>query len=86
MGDKFYEQTYLPQVVSLMYCSKVCVFFIDDNQAIKSDEIGNSHDIKEAALKYKEYVNNHKESDFYKKLLKTKKSLEKNIENKNMLL
>ena len=85
MGDKFYEQTYLPQVVSLMYCSKVCVFFIDDNQAIKSDEIGNSHDIKEAALKYKEYVNNHKESDFYKKLLKTKKSLEKNIEKRKEL-
>lgn len=79
MGDKFYEQTYLSQAVSLMYCAKVCVFFIDDNQAIKTEEIGNSRDIRTAALLYRNSVTEYTESEFYKKLQKARKSLENNI-------
>ena len=52
MTDKKDEQTYLTQVMSLLYCSKVCVFFIDDNQGIKADEIGLSTYIEEAAKNY----------------------------------
>lgn len=78
MGDKFFEQTYLSQVTSLIYCAKTCVFFIDDMQAIKTEEIGNSADIRLAAKKYKEDVANYKDSEFYAKLQKTAKSLERN--------
>lgn len=85
MGDKFYEQTYLPQAVSLMYCSKISVFFIDDNQAIKTDEIGNSQGIKEAALNYKKHIRDYINTDFYKKLQKTRKSLEKNLKKREEL-
>ena len=50
--DKKYEYTYLSQVMSLIYCSKVCVFFIDDNQAITKAEIGSSAMIRDAAENY----------------------------------
>lgn len=86
MGDSFDEQTYLPQVVSLMYCSKVCVFFIDDNQAIKKEEIGNSKDIKNAALRYKEIVNDYVNTDFYRKLQKIKEKLLRDITERERLL
>ena len=77
MGDKFYEQTYLSQVISLIYCSKVCVFFIDDKQAIKTDEIGNSDDIKKAANHYAMNVANYTNTDFYQKIQKNKIALAK---------
>lgn len=85
MGDMFHEQTYLSQVVSLMYCAKVCVFFIDDNQSIKTEEIGTSMDIKKSASLYKEEILNYQSSDFYLKLQKTKKSLARNINKRNEL-
>ena len=77
MGDKFFEQTYLSQVTSLIYCSKVCVFFIDDKQAIKTDEIGNSEDIEAAARNYANSVADYANSDFYQKIQKNKKALAK---------
>lgn len=77
MGDKFFEQTYLSQVTSLIYCSKVCVFFIDDKQAIKTDEIGNSEDIEAAARNYANSVADYVNSDFYQKIQKNKKALAK---------
>lgn len=77
MGDKFFEQTYLSQVTSLIYCSKVCVFFIDDKQAIKTDEIGNSDDIEAAARNYANSIADYANSDFYQKIQKNKKSLSK---------
>jgi DUF2075 family protein len=77
MGDKFFEQTYLSQVTSLIYCSKVCVFFIDDKQAIKTDEIGNSDDIEAAARNYANSIADYANSDFYQKIQKNKRSLSK---------
>lgn len=77
MGDKFFEQTYLSQVTSLIYCSKVCVFFIDDKQAIKTDEIGNSDDIEAAARNYANSIADYASSDFYQKIQKNKKALSK---------
>lgn len=35
MGDKKNAQTYLSMVMSLLYCAKICVFFIDDHQGVK---------------------------------------------------
>lgn len=52
MSDRMYETTYLSQVLSLIYCSKVCVFFIDDRQAITNTEIGTSAMIREYAEDY----------------------------------
>lgn len=77
MGDKFYEQTYLSQVMSLIYCARVCVFFIDDKQAIKTDEIGNSEDIKNAASNYRNVVGDYTNTEFWKKIQKVKKTLAK---------
>ena len=37
MGDKKNEQTYLSMVMSLLYCAKICVFFIDDHQGVKKE-------------------------------------------------
>ena len=56
MTDKSDEQTYLSQVMSLLYCAKVCVFFIDDHQGINKDEIGRSATIENAALNYAERI------------------------------
>ena len=58
MTDRGNEQTYLTQVMSLLYCAKVCVFFIDDHQSINSDEIGNSIAIEEAANNYANRLKN----------------------------
>jgi len=52
MTDRGDEQTYLTQVMSLLYCAKVCVFFIDDHQGINRDEIGRSATIEDAARNY----------------------------------
>ena len=74
--DKKYETTYLSQVMSLIYCSKVCVFFIDDNQAITNTEIGSSSMIKEAADNYLSRLESEK-IVFLEKIARAKKSLEK---------
>ena len=67
MTDKKNEQTYLTQVMSLLYCSKVCVFFIDDHQGIKADEIGLSSYIEDAARNYSLRIKNETDN-FVKEL------------------
>lgn len=74
MTDKKNEQTYLSQVMSLLYCSKVCVFFIDDNQGIKPDEIGLSYKIIEAAENYADRIKAETE-EFVVELNKNKAKL-----------
>lgn len=56
MTDRGMEQTYLTQVISLLYCAKVCVFFIDDHQGINKEEIGRSSTIEDAARHYAERI------------------------------
>ena len=46
------DKTDMPQVDQLIRCAKTSVFFIDDKQNVRSQEIGNSAIIKAAALKY----------------------------------
>lgn len=50
------HRSYLPQILSMLYTSRVCVFFIDDKQSIVSTEIGLSSNIYEAADNYKKYI------------------------------
>ena len=83
--DKKYETTYLSQVMSLIYCSKVCVFFIDDNQAITNAEIGSSSMIREAAEHYAERLESEK-TLFLDKLSKAKERLKVLQERKKVLL
>ena len=80
MADSFEVQTYLSQVQSLLYCAKVCVFFIDDNQAIKTDEIGNSKYIEETAKNYRNTIYDYQNTPFYEDLQRKKKSLGKKLE------
>ncbi len=47
------HRTDMPQMEQLIRCSKNTVFFIDDKQIIRSQEIGNSEIIKEYAKKWK---------------------------------
>lgn len=72
--DERYETTYLSQAISLIYCSKVCVFFIDDRQAITSSEIGTSSMIKTAADNYAARISLEKDA-FLNEIKKKKKSL-----------
>ena len=67
MGDKKNEQTYLSMVMSLLYCAKICVFFIDDHQGVKKEEIGLSSTIIEAAEHYSERLTD--ETDHFKERL-----------------
>ena len=46
------DKTDMPQVEQLVRCAKTAVFFIDDKQNVRSQEIGNSSIIKSAASKY----------------------------------
>lgn len=46
------KRTELSQVDSIVRCSKVCVFFIDDKQAIRSQDVGTTEMIGESAKKY----------------------------------
>lgn len=50
------DRSYLPQLLSMLYTSRVCVFFIDDKQAIVPTEIGLSSNIKKAADNYRSYI------------------------------
>ena len=61
MGDKKNEQTYLSMVMSLLYCAKICVFFIDDHQGVKKEEIGLSSSIIDAAENYSERLRDETE-------------------------
>jgi len=49
---KSIDRTDLSQVETLIRCSKVSIFFIDDKQAIRSAEIGSTDLIRENAIKY----------------------------------
>ena len=46
------KRTDLTQIDSIVRCAKVCVFFIDDKQAIRSQDVGSSEMIRESAKKY----------------------------------
>lgn len=46
------KRTSLSQIDSIVRCSKVCVFFIDDKQAIRSQDVGSTKMIEESAAKY----------------------------------
>jgi DUF2075 family protein len=46
------DRTDMPQIEQLIRCSKTSVFFIDDKQNVRSQEIGSSLLIKEAASKF----------------------------------
>jgi DUF2075 family protein len=76
MSDRSYETTYLSQVISLIYCAKVCVFFIDDRQAITNTEIGTSEMIRDAATHYLSRMNSEK-SAFLAKLEKLEQKRER---------
>lgn len=81
MSDKKYETTYLSQVMSLIYCSKVCVFFIDDHQAITSTEIGSSEMIRNAAENYTSRLEDEKQT-FLVKIEKLEASLRRAEKNR----
>ena len=70
MTDRGMEQTYLTQVISLLYCAKVCVFFIDDHQGINKEEIGRSSSIEDAARHYAERI--RAETQEFEQVLHTK--------------
>lgn len=75
MADQSLDnQTFLPQVLSLLYCAKVCVFFIDDKQGVSPEEIGTSSSIQDAAEHYAEQIARAK-SDFVAELAKTRAKL-----------
>lgn len=76
MSDRKYETTYLSQVMSLIYCSKVCVFFIDDQQAITNTEIGSSEMIRDAAMHYQDRLETEKQL-FLSKIQNEKRKLDK---------
>ena len=68
MNDKDAEtQTHLSQIMNMIFSSRVCVFFIDDLQSVKSIEIGTSENIKEAAVNYYNRVVSEN-NDFIKKV------------------
>lgn len=46
------QKTYLSQMMSMLYTSRVSVFFIDDKQGIENSQSGTSAEIKEYALNY----------------------------------
>ena len=67
------ESVYCPlnQALSLIYCAKVTVFFIDDHQAVKNREIGNSNVIEILAKNYQEEYNKQIETfkeEYYNKI------------------
>lgn len=85
MTDKKYEQTFLSQTMSLLYCSKVCVFFIDDHQAVKSSEIGTSDQIKSIASHYHQQFEEDKAS-FLREIEKKRRALVKKKSQHSLLL
>ena len=75
MGDKKNEQTYLSMIMSLLYCAKICVFFIDDHQGVKKEEIGLSSSIIDAAENYSQRLKEETER-FKERILAYKNKLE----------
>ena len=85
------ESVYCPlhQALSLIYCAKVTVFFIDDHQAVKNREIGNSNVIEILAKNYQEEYNKQIEAfkeEYYNKIKpraerKIKKLTEESVTN-----
>ena len=80
----------LNQTISLIYCSKVTVFFIDDHQAVKSSEVGKSRIIIEKAKNYQEeikkdiakFIKGQERREQRKKVLEDEKSLlDQNLSN-----
>ena len=70
----------------MIYCSKVTIFFIDDHQAVKNQEIGSSEAIKKIAENYQsEYIKQIEEfkTEYYNK---TKPKAERTIESKRQAL
>ena len=67
MTDKGEVYTFLPQVLSLLYTAKVCVFFIDDNQGVKPSEIGKASVLEYSAKNYVRLLN--EEIAKYRKVL-----------------
>lgn len=55
-GDGYEVYNPLSQITSLIYCSKVTVFFIDDKQATKSRELGESQKIARIAENYSQQI------------------------------
>jgi hypothetical protein len=47
------DRTEMPQVEQLIRCAKTAVFFIDDKQNVRSQEVGSSKLIEQIALQYK---------------------------------
>jgi len=84
MTDRGMEQTYLTQVMSLLYCAKVCVFFIDDHQGINKEEIGCSVAIEDAAKNYANRIK--KETDDFIVELDTNRKKAKKVETDISLL
>lgn len=72
--DEKRSTTHLSQIMSLIYCSKVCVFFIDEHQAIKNEEIGTVDKITDAAFHYNERLTQEKDA-FLIKIGKKEESL-----------
>lgn len=71
----------LSQTTSLIYCSRVTVFFIDDNQAVQSSEVGQSEKILEIAARYQKQISMELEK-FHKLMAKKEKTREKYIAEK----
>lgn len=85
--DRMEESTQLSQTISLMYCSKVCVFFIDDKQAIKATEIGTAANLREAAEHYAERLTEDDTiSSFKNNIEHNRKSLVKAKEQREKLI
>lgn len=85
MSDKKYMTTHLSQIISLIYCSKVCVFFIDDHQAITNSEIGTSEQILLAAREYRKRLK-EEEAAFRSEIRRMKESLERLNRKREQLL
>lgn len=84
MTDNLEETTYMSQTLSLLYCSQVCVFFVDDKQAIKTSEIGTSENIRYSAEHYHELQQKEKEA-FLIEIEKKKKLLAKKLDQERIL-
>ena len=58
------KQTYLTQIMAMLYTARVSVFFIDNKQSIENKEVGTAENIKEAANSYYERI--VKESEVFR--------------------
>lgn len=79
------ESVYCPlsQTLSLIYCAKVTVFFIDDHQSVKNQEIGASSVIENVASNYQTEYNKQIEAFRDEFENRTKPRAERKIEQLN---